>query len=66
MIEKHLTLTNFCRKSAYFHFICISVCLHVLVCTTCVPSSHRALEGALSSLNLEFKTVVSYHVGAEN
>lgn len=43
--------------------MCMSVCLHVRLCTTYLPGIHGGQERALVSLKLEFhyKVIVSHH-----
>jgi hypothetical protein len=39
-------------------------CIHVYVCTTCIPGVQEGQRKALDSQRLELQTVVSHHVRA--
>jgi len=38
-----ISLSRFLKK-IYFYFMCTGICLHVCLCTTCMPSSPRKPE----------------------
>lgn len=38
-------------------------CLHVCICTMCVPDAHGSQKRVLGSLELEFHKDVIYHAG---
>ena len=50
-------------KYYWFVFMCISVFLHVCLCTMCVPGACRGQKAALGPLGLELHTDVSCSVG---
>lgn len=39
-------------------------CLHICLCTVCVPCAYGDQRRALAPLNLGLQMVVSYHLGA--
>lgn len=51
-------------KRFTYCFMCMSACLHVCMCTTCVPGArgHKVLD----PMELELQTTVSYYVGLGN
>lgn len=61
----HMVGLFFPLKIYSFIFMCVC-CLRVCMCTTCLPSAHRAQRKALSLPELDFQTVVSCHVDAGN
>jgi hypothetical protein len=52
----------------YLNFIlCVWLfCLHVCLCTTCMPCACRGQKRASDPLEVELKTVGRHHVGAGN
>lgn len=47
----------------YFYLMCMSACLHVYMCVTCVPGAHGGQKRDLGPLELDLQRVISYHVG---
>ena len=47
-----------------FYFMCMNVCLHVCMCTTCVPGAQSSLKRMPYPLELELHIVISHHVSA--
>ena len=63
------------EKEVLFNFYLIKMlkkncawmfCLHVCLCTICIPSAQRGQKRPAGPLELEFQMVVSYCVGLEN
>jgi hypothetical protein len=47
--------------------LCLWVfCLHVVICTMCIPCASKGQKKVLGTLELELQMVVDYHVGALN
>lgn len=47
----------------YLYFMCMSACLHVYMCVTCVPGAHKGQKRDLDPLELTLHIVISCHVG---
>jgi hypothetical protein len=48
------------------YFMCMGVCLHVCLCTTCTPGSHRDQKRVSDLLELHLRTILSLHVDVGN
>jgi hypothetical protein len=53
-------------KDFLFYYMWMVFCLHVCLCTMCVPCAHKGQKRASDPLELDFQTVVSHHMGAGN
>lgn len=49
-----------------FYFMCMRFCLDIYLYTMCAECLGRSEERALDSMDLEFQTVVSCHMGVGN
>lgn len=58
-IHRRILFWKNCLRFTRFCLMCMSVCLRVSMCTTCVPGAHRGQKRAL-----KVQGVVSHHVAA--
>lgn len=55
------TVGAYLKRSIYFYFMHMNICLHACVCTTC-----EGQKRASGPLEQEFGLVVSHHMGSKN
>lgn len=48
------------------HFMRMNVCLHMYLCSVCIPGAHRNQKTASDSLGPELQMVMSCHISARN
>lgn len=52
-------------KKMIYYFMYVGSCLHVCLCTKCVPGDRKPEKGVRFSELLQLKKVVGFHVGKE-